>query len=140
MLYDEQLPMVAMPLMNDTHLEEVILINKIAEAIEKRDAEEVDGLLDDLLAHTLIHFQTEESMMREKGFPPYPMHKGEHDRALDEMRKQVASWKAQGDFEALERYIGTTLPQWIIQHIGTMDMVTANFLVNGISPCGSGGC
>ena len=140
MLYEEQLPMVAMPSMNDTHLEEVILINRISEAIRNQDAGSVGLLIDELLAHTIVHFETEERMMREQRFPPYPMHKGEHDRALNEMRQQVASWKESEDFAALADYIGRTLPQWIVQHIGTMDMVTANFLASGISPCASGGC
>lgn len=140
MLYQEQLPMVAMPSMNDTHLEEVILINKISEAIGARDTEGIGRLLNELLEHTVAHFETEEEMMREKRFPPYLMHKGEHDRALNEMRLQAALWKEKSDFELLAHYIDKVLPQWIVQHIGTMDIVTANFLANGISPCGSGGC
>lgn len=140
MIYEEQLPMVAMPQMNDTHLEEVILINRIDAAIAARDAERVGALLEELLAHTVVHFETEEAMMREQRFPPYLMHKSEHDRALGEMRIHVGAWKEQGDFALLERYIGDALPQWIVQHVGTMDMVTANFLVNGVSPCGSGAC
>lgn len=140
MFFEDRLPLVAMPSMNDTHLEEVILINRIAEAIQKGDESRIGILLDELVEHTVAHFETEEAMMREKRFPPYLMHKGEHDRALNEMKMQVLSWKESHDNEALALYIGTTLPQWITQHVGTMDTVTANFLVNGISPCGSGGC
>jgi hemerythrin len=140
MMRQEELPMVAMAAMNDTHLEEMILINKISEAVEQKDEEKVTVLLDALLEHTIEHFSGEEKMMCQKRFPPYPMHKGEHDQALAELRIVVALWKEQHDFASLARYIGETLPQWIVQHIRTMDTATANFLAGGASPCSSGRC
>lgn len=140
MITQEQLPLVAMPSMNDTHLEELILINRLSDALDARDAEAVTAIAEALVAHTVEHFGGEEVMMREQQFPPYPMHKGEHDRALSEMRAQVASWHSRHDFDSLAYYVNVTLPQWIMVHIQTMDTVTASFLVSGISPCSSGHC
>ncbi len=140
MLTQEQLPMVAMPSMNDTHLEELLLINRILEAVEARDAEAVDALFEALTEHTLEHFSGEEAMMREKRFPPYLMHKSEHDRALNEMRMALTLWRQHRDFERLRYYIETTLVDWVVNHIQTMDTVTANFLAHGVSPCGGGAC
>jgi hemerythrin len=140
MIPQEQLPLVAMPSMNDTHLEELILINHLSDALAARDAQQVSELLGALVAHTVEHFGGEEVMMREKAFPPYPMHKGEHDRALAEMRAQLASWQNRKDFDSLAYYVNVTLAQWIMVHIQTMDTVTANFLISGVSPCSSRHC
>ncbi len=140
MITQEQLPLVAMGSMNDTHLEELILINRLSEAIAARQIESVSEWLEALVDHTVEHFGGEEVMMREKAFPPYLMHKGEHDRALSEMRAQLASWQNRNDFDSLAYYVNVTLPQWIMVHIQTMDTVTANFLLSGVSPCSSGRC
>ena len=140
MISQESLPMVALGSMNDTHLEELLLINRLSETIARRDASQVTELFDALVAHTVEHFGGEETMMREKGFPPYAMHRGEHERALDAMRMQLMLWNDRRDFDALAHYIDELLPEWIAHHIRTMDTVTANFLAHGVSPCGSGRC
>jgi hemerythrin len=140
MISDEQLPMVAMPSMNDTHLEEAILINRLSEAIAERDSQIITTLMENLVEHTVNHFASEEKMMQEKRFPPYMMHKGEHDRALNEMQMQQKMWNQEQDYEVLKFYIEVTQVDWIMKHIRTMDTVTANFLVHGISPCGGGEC
>ncbi len=128
MLTEDILPRVALPSMNDTHLEELLIINEIMHAIDVHDIEETDALLSELISHTLSHFGGEEEQMRLHQFPPYPMHKGEHDRALEELKAQIASWHNRRDFASLSYYIKTTLPRWIVQHVLTMDTVTANYL------------
>ena len=140
MMTEAQLPMVALATMNDTHLEELILINKISAAIAGRDRGQVSRLLEALATHTVGHFGGEEAMMREGGFPPYLMHRAEHERALQEMRMQLLIWNDRHDFDVLAQYIDETLPEWIVSHIRSMDTVTANYLVHGVSSCGGGTC
>ncbi len=140
MMTETQLPLVALAAMNDTHLEELILINKISAAIAEGNQGQVTQLLDRLAMHTVEHFTAEEAMMREGGFPPYPMHRAEHERALQELRIQLLIWNDKHDFDVLAHYIDETLPEWIVSHIRTMDTVTANYLVHGAAPCGGGAC
>jgi hemerythrin len=139
MITQERLPMVAMPSMNDTHLEDIIIINKLSKAIDAKDAGAVSLILKELIEHTVVHFSGEEEMMREKAFPPYPVHKGEHDRALNELRVVAKNFQSAQNIEAVKAYVETLTP-WLIQHIQTLDTVTAMFLVNGVSPCSSGAC
>jgi len=73
-------------------------------------------------------------------FPPYPVHKGEHDRALNELRVVAQNFEETKDTKALKNYIDATLSPWLIQHIETLDTVTAMFLVHGQSPCSGGAC
>ena len=86
-----EIPQVDMDFMNEVHKEDVDIINNIFEHILKYDeTEESAAVIDELhkewIEHTVKHFQNEETKMQEMRFPPYLAHKGEHDRALQEIR------------------------------------------------------
>ena len=136
MISQEQLPMVAMPSMNDTHLEDVILINQLSSAAQSKNHAATKIFLDELVAHTIAHFSGEEAMMQEANFPPYPIHKAEHDRVLKELEnvRKIFS-EGEGDFTLVTSYIDGSLIPWLINHIETLDTVTAMYLKNsGITP------
>ena len=140
MIAQEQLPMVAMPSMNDTHLEDILIINRLSSAIDAQNSDEVNKILQELVTHTVTHFSGEEEMMREKMFPPYPVHKGEHDRALNELKQVAQQFNENRDLGFVKHYVESTLTPWLLNHIETLDTVTAMFLTQGISPCSSGAC
>ena len=140
MITQEQLPMVAMPSMNDTHLEDIIIVNRLSSAIDTQDSEEVAKIFAELVEHTIVHFSGEEEMMREKMFPPYPVHKGEHDRALNELKSVANHFYESKDLDFAKQYVEGKLIPWLIQHIETLDTVTAVFLTQGVSPCSLGAC
>lgn len=133
MLNKEQLPVVALETMNTVHYEEVDLINALYAQVEAYTAgsvlpEAVDESLATLLAHMREHFAGEEALMREGGFPVYPVHKAEHDRVLREAQAIYQDWHVGRDLAALSTYLYQTLPTWLMNHISTMDTVTALFL------------
>ena len=45
MITQEQLPMVAMDSMNDTHLEDIVMINAISKALENQEVEKIVDVL-----------------------------------------------------------------------------------------------
>lgn len=128
----EQLPMVAMPSMNDTHLEEMIIINQLDAAAKENNVELVAKVLQDLLEHTIIHFSDEEDMMEEALFPAYQMHKSEHDRHIHELKALVKYFDENRDPKAITAYIDGNLTKWLVHHIETMDTITAQFLQQGM--------
>ncbi len=134
MLIDpDRFPRVELDFMNRVHGEEVAMLNQLAERVAARDADpavqaDIDALLDTLLAHMRRHFADEEAMMRRIAFPPYPVHKQEHDRLLEELTRLHDQARAQGDTREMERFLLETVPAWFDQHVATMDMVTARFL------------
>jgi hemerythrin len=139
------IPQVDMDFMNEVHKEDVDIINNIFEHILDYDgSEESAAVIDDLysqwIEHTVIHFQNEEIKMQEMRFPPYLAHKGEHDRALQEMRDLFTHWQQYRDIKTLKIYFIETLPAWLHTHISTMDTVTSRFFATGQSPCGGGVC
>lgn len=131
MITQEQLPMVAIPSMNDTHLEEIVIINKLETAARNNEIEEVSKILNELLEHTSIHFANEEEMMEEGLFPAYSTHKGEHDRHLNELKSLINYFEKNKDSKAIIAYLDGNLSLWLIHHIQTMDTITAKFLQTG---------
>ncbi len=131
MITQEQLPMVAMPSMNDTHLEEILIINRLENAARDNEIEAVREILNELLEHTAMHFFDEEDMMEETLFPAFKMHKSEHDRHLHELRSVIKYFEEHNDTKAIHAYIEGNLTPWLINHIETMDTVTAMFLKSG---------
>lgn len=97
-------------------------------AIDAKNSDEVNAILQELVAHTIAHFSGEEEMMREKMFPPYSVHKGEHDRALNELKQVSKQFNENRDLSFAKSYVKT------------LDTVTAMFLTQGISPCSSRAC
>jgi hemerythrin len=120
--------MVAMPSMNDTHLEEILIINRLETAAKNNNIEEVPVILKELLEHTVMHFSGEEDMMEEALFPAFKMHKSEHDRHLHELKSVIKYFDEHKDTRAISAYIEGNLAPWLKHHIETMDTMTALFL------------
>ena len=128
MIRQEDLPMLAIPSMNDTHLEEMLIINRLYSAVEDSNVEAVASLLAELLAHTTVHFADEERMMQEANFPAYSPHKSEHDRHINELKSLINYFDKNKDTKAIYAYVEGNLKAWVVHHIQTMDTVTAQFL------------
>jgi hemerythrin len=122
-------PQVELGFMNHDHAEFVELREALLSMLaRKASPAEVDALLDRLLEHTRSHFAEENRLMQETGFPPYPMHKGEHDRVLDDMESRIARWKQGRDTKALSDWLEVGLVDWFVSHVSTMDFITARFV------------
>ena len=143
MLIDKNnIPLVAMEFMNDTHKEDVDIINDLHTLILKYEShpttineELLNSKYQEWMIHTLEHFSTEEKKMIELSFPPYAMHKGEHDKELAKMDTLFRQWQSSKNIEVLKNYIEKELPQWLTNHIQTMDTATAMFFLTKKSPC-----
>ncbi len=138
----DNIPVVAMDFMNEVHHRDVEIINALFELVliyEKEPNEEnfkrVNEQYEKWYAHTVEHFQGEEVKMREMNFPPYPMHKGEHDNALHRMNDIYQNWKETKNIQLLKIYLIEEIPVWFTQHIQTMDTITAHFFSTGTMSC-----
>jgi hemerythrin len=131
----EAIPRVFLAFMNDDHREEARLLNAAVDALdaERRGAGDRAVTLaafDRFVEHTREHFGREEVSMRDAAFPPYPVHKAEHDRVLAELSSEVEQYRAGGDAERLRRYAAEAVPAWFLSHIDSMDMVTSRFVAS----------
>lgn len=104
------------------HREFVSLLNAAASA----DDENFPGLVRQLIEHTGEHFARENALMRDCAFFAMHCHEAEHERVLNDMAKIVTSLE-QGDLEPVRLYVGRSLPEWFLEHLSTMDRVTAQY-------------
>lgn len=77
--------------------------------------------------HLRDHLAHEEALMRQYGFPPYPIHKREHDRVrleLEGLEERLAA----GDLTQARVYACEVVPEWFIRHKNTMDAATAAWI------------
>lgn len=125
----EQVNRVAYDVMHHTHEEEIAMLNSIDALGARFEAGEGVGealaqKLEAYVEHVIDHFDTEEQLMQVHGFPAYQMHKMEHDRVLQQFDEVYKAWKASDDLMIMVNFLRST-PEWIINHIATMDTITA---------------
>ncbi|MBU1424241.1 MAG: hemerythrin family protein [Gammaproteobacteria bacterium] len=122
-------PQVALDFMNRDHAEFITLRENLLATISAQAPEpDVDTLLNELLAHTHHHFAEEERLMQETGFPPYAMHKSEHERVLADMSARSEHWKQGRNTVALREWLDRDIGDWFVNHVNSMDFVTAGFI------------
>jgi hemerythrin len=127
-------PHVALDFMNNDHATATEIANQLYAEIDLAKNTEVDNtsqiteLLTELYQHNVEHFSREESQMVSAAFPPYDCHKGEHERVLAQMQEVLSTWQTAHDLSQLEHYLSDVMVPWFIQHINTMDTVTAMFI------------
>lgn len=132
-LKKEQIPEVALPQMNEVHEQEVEVLNRLLKAIEayeerKANAQVIDILFDEFIKDVIQHFNFEQGLMEEFNFFAYPVHRAEHDRVLSELRIMKKKWQEERDIETLKDYLEKQFIPWLINHIQSMDTITAIYL------------
>ena len=135
-LKEDEIPSVELDFMNTTHFEELEIVREIGELIDTYISENSDenqhaisNKLNTWLDHTILHFERENALMQETGFPAYDIHFSEHTKALKLMKNVINAWSENQDIELIKSYLFSAWPTWFEQHVNTMDMMTAKFAV-----------
>jgi len=128
LITDSQLPMIPMPNLNDTHIEEMVIIKKLSEAALDDQVELVQKTLQELLKYMSLHFFDEEDLMEEALFPALHAHKSEHDKQLHLLQTIMKEFGKIKDVSLVISYVQDNLIPWIIRHIQTMDETMALYL------------
>lgn len=130
----ESIPSVLLDFMNDDHREATLLTNKLYAQLQdlksnpEANRDQATETLTAIFTHNKEHFGREEAEMERTGFPAYTCHKGEHERVLAELSEMLGQWQAGMEAEQLEQYLTGTAASWFINHINTMDTVTAMYV------------
>lgn len=108
---------VGVPVIDQQHARMADLLNRVAEAMKRgQDAKRVSALLDDFIAFTRHHFETENRLMERSSYPGLLAHAQEHRRLLDDL----ASIRAQADGAGLTLTL-QSLREWLTTHIAHGD-------------------
>jgi len=125
----KNLPRVSYEGMNLVHEKEVEILNKLFQALKEGESNEsIENLLEAFEEDLENHFSYEEDLMKRTGFFAYECHSGEHDRVRREVKEVINRWKEDKDNEALMKYFSETFKNWIVEHVLTMDTVTAQWI------------
>lgn len=134
LIYAEQLEYMSVDQMQETHENEIKILNeieKLAIKYERKEIEkaELEAKLDEYIDHVHKHFANEERLMEEYNFPSFDMHKLAHDMFLMDLTYATRQWKEFGDIKKIINFVYKT-PEWILMHVNSVDAPTANYLAN----------
>ena len=132
----ETIPRVDLDFMNKTHFEEIEMVKELGKLVDsfivndnQKNQNVLTQKLNAWLDHTTAHFERENNLMQETGFPAYSIHNDEHNTALNQMKNVINAWIKNQNIELVQDYIFSLWPAWFDQHVNTMDMMTAKFAV-----------
>ena len=119
---------VGLPLIDSQHEQLISLANLLYLAMKaQRGREVLNRLFVDLANYTVWHFDTEENLMLENGFPNAAAHIHEHA----ELKRTVAELAEKAKLKQLEVTLETMnfLRDWLSQHINHTDRRLAEFII-----------
>lgn len=102
-------------------------INRLYEAVrDKRGEDVLEDILNMLTTYTVDHFQHEERLMAEYGFPGLEEHRKVHGELIEKVAAMKA--RAQEETEDLARELLKFLRVWVLEHIVDVDKRYGTFL------------
>ena len=128
MIKFDELPHLAVDFMNKDHQLAAELVNDVEKYYELGDVSAVEKNLGLLQIHCKEHFAHEEQEMKAHSFPPYQVHKQEHDRVLMELDMIIKQLNNHKDLARVAGYLKNEFPTWCAQQLATMDRRTAQFI------------
>jgi hemerythrin len=111
------------PRMDDSHRE---FADRIA-ALQTAAEPEVLDRLDELLHHTIEHFEQERKWMEETDFPATQCHVDEHEAVLGSLREVRDLMRARADVAECRR-LANALADWFPGHADYMDAPLSHWL------------
>ena len=111
---------VGVATLDDDHKKLIDLLNQFQTAYDYHTGEAFEQeALNELVAYTRYHFEREEKLMADIGYPDLDAHKEQHRVMIAEVERFVADYQARGH-EALEG-VASYLTDWLINHINGTD-------------------
>lgn len=112
---------------DDQHQRLFDILNRLHDAVSQgKEQGEVFAILDELIDYTVYHFQTEEKLYVEHGFPGYEEHKAAHDELTGtavELQGKLREGSATISFELLD-----FLHDWLMDHTLGLDQEMGPYL------------
>ena len=109
------------------HRQLVELVNRMYDAMTMGQGRQaVNGVLDELITYTVMHFKTEEELMDRHGYSEAADHKAKHAA----MTKKVLALKKEADAghsAVISTTVANFLKDWLEKHISGTDRKYAEF-------------
>lgn len=128
--------LLGIPRVDGEHRELVRLFNRVVELFScvsggdvPERAKEIVGLLREFGDHVRVHFENEEALMRNSGYPDFENHRCEHATLHAEYTQLLRELDKKG-LGCLDDETLASLKTWLISHIATADMRFGEFYRN----------
>jgi len=109
------------------HKKLLTLINHVQTAVYYSTGETFERqALKELVDYTKHHFEREEALMRDNGYPDYEPHKKQHEEMIAKVREYCAAYEK--DREGTINDLSDFLKGWLIEHIQGTDQKYVPFL------------
>ena len=92
-----------------------------------QDWRQIDALFSKVMRYVATHFEEEEALMREHGYPDYEAHKKLHDKFSAEMVKLQSDINNRNI--KFKKKMGSLLWDWLYNHINTVDYQYRDFFL-----------
>jgi len=117
-------------LIDQQHQELIGRVNKLLESLEKgTEKRTAIETLNFLLDYTVFHFEEEEQLQKEAGFPGYELHKAQHDGFVQSVRELLEMLEEEeGPTDAFVSAVNKNITQWLVNHIQIQDKAVAAFV------------
>ena len=104
------------------HRELVDRINDILSMGERSiSKEETEKTIDMLGTYIVKHFNDEEALQKETGYPKYDLHREQHQIYFAEFEKLKNEFNENGHSMEFTLHLNNSIISWIVKHIKTVD-------------------
>jgi hemerythrin len=101
---------------------------RLIAALRRGDRSEVEPLVSYLGDYVLEHFEDEERLMRESGYPGYADHRALHERFKNDFGATVADFSEQGATLLVAMTIHNWIAGWLRTHLAGPDVELARWI------------
>jgi len=113
------------PSLDAQHKQILATINELYEAMQEgKDRAALTCILDALVQYTLVHFEHEEQLMQEHGYPDVAQHATLHEK----LRERTIDWRRRAHL-ATGHDVLQFLKEWWVGHIQGVDKKYTPYLV-----------
>ncbi len=114
---------------DNQHKRLVQIINELSDSMAQGKGKDVLGkVLNELVNYVNTHFKSEEELMVKYGYEDYEMHRYEHEKLTDEVKRFYEDFNA--GRAVLSVQIMNFLRNWLMDHIVVKDKKFGQFLIS----------
>ncbi len=121
---------LGVPELDAQHAELFGRVDRLLDAMIVHDRSEAVRLIGFLQRYVEEHFEAEERLMRDSGYPDAPLHVAEHRAFRADIAEIVASLAAEGPTARLVLRLEREVTGWLRDHVYSTDHCLARWLLS----------
>jgi hemerythrin len=129
---------IGVDVIDQQHRELFRRAHELIEALKAGRRSEVGQLVEYLGEYAHTHFQSEETLMRQVGYPGLEAHRERHEEFRRQLAEHVADYERKGATALVTLTLHNWLSDWLRQHVSTADVEVGRFMAEAVQPAPEG--